>query len=133
MFLTVSEKFPVVDLLLDTTLSFEARSLYILIDSLAGDGQHVYAPSLTVLAATTNWPRSQVRRILTELIERQLVEEIDGHEGRYVIQAYVPNADKNHTPYHNSEIPEGTMKNPSPSTHNILSPEEISALLTGFC
>ncbi len=132
MFQAASNKFSSVDLLLDTSLSFEARSLYILIDSLAGDQEDRYAPSLTVLAATTDWPRSQVRRVLAELSERKLVQELDGQE-RYAVRTHLVQNESRQNSLSAFIYPQPPA-NPAPnSTQNVLSQEEISALLSGFC
>jgi hypothetical protein len=133
MFLAASKKTSCVDLLLDTSLSFEARSLYILIDSLAGDMEDRYAPSLTVLAATTDWPRSQVRRVLAELSERQLVQELNGHEERYAVRIHLAHHDRRPVALPPVSYPNSTERAPAHSSHNVLSQEEISALLSGFC
>ena len=134
MFFAASNKFTSVDLLLDTSLSFEARSLYVLIDSLAGDMEDRYAPSLTVLAATTDWPRSQVRRVLAELSERRLVQELDGHEERYAVRAHLAAIDSRSNSLPPVLCPKPVTTEPvAHSSQNVLSQEEISALLSGFC
>lgn len=133
MSLIASNKSTCIDLFLDTSLSFEARSLYILIESLAGDTQNRYAPSLTVLAATTGWPRSQVRRVLAELSKRTLVQEIDGHEERYVVRAHLAYNDSGSVSLPPVTYPKKRLADSAQSFHKVLSQEEISALLSGFC
>ena len=121
MFFAASNKFTSVDLLLDTSLSFEARSLYVLIDSLAGDMEDRYAPSLTVL-------------VLAELSERRLVQELDGHEERYAVRAHLAAIDSRSNSLPPVLCPKPVTTEPvAHSSQNVLSQEEISALLSGFC
>ena len=128
-----SKHTPSDDLLLDTSLSFEARSLYIVIESLSGKRADIHAPSLTVLAATTNWSRFRVRELITELVDNQLVQELAGHEECYSILEYQIKGDRTPASLYPFTRPERKPKGSVNSFHNILSKEEISALLNCFC
>jgi len=113
------------DFLLDTSLSFEARSLYMLISSLCSPEDALYAPSTTILVAATGWDRASVETYGAELVAANIVQEIPGEEKRYVLLA-------------NKAIPvgpgAGSQLNAfsTSSTVDILSEEEKDALLLGF-
>lgn len=85
MFLTSSDNKKAGDVLLDTSISFEARSLYLLIDSLGGQQGELYTPSITILIATTGWSKPVVKRCLAELVQRNLAQELDAHSDRFHI------------------------------------------------
>ena len=85
MFLTFSGNKKAGDVLLDTSLSFEARSLYLLIDSLGGQQGELYTPSITILVATTGWSKETVQHCLAELVARNLARELTAHSGRFHI------------------------------------------------
>ncbi len=111
------------DFLLDTSLSFEARSLYMLVSSLSGDDSAMYAPSTTILVAATGWSREVVEGFGAELVAARIIQEIPGEETRYAL-------------LHHKAIPTaGPVKKKAslPSlSKDVLSQEEISALLHVF-
>lgn len=109
------------DFLLDTSLSFEARSLYMLISSLSSPDDALYAPSSTILMAATGWDRASVETYGAELVAANIVQEVPGDERRYILLVH-------------KAIPAGTTSSnfppvSSPLLTDILSEEEKSALL----
>lgn len=85
MFLTSKDHKKAGDVLLDTSISFEARSLYLLIDSLGGQQGELYTPSVTILVATTGWPKATVQDCLAELVRRNLAQRLEAHSDRFHI------------------------------------------------
>jgi hypothetical protein len=88
MFLTSSGNKKAGDVLLDTAISFKARSLYLLIDSLGGQQGKLYTPSVTILVATTGWEKSVVRDCLAELVQHKLACELEDHSDRFYIRPF---------------------------------------------
>ena len=102
----------------DTSLSFEARSLYLLIDSLSVAAQKTHAPSIATLASATGWTAKAIERYGSELAAHNVIMEVSGPEKQYVI-----------LPRPQAKSPRQTKIFPK----ELLSQEEINALLSGQC
>lgn len=119
------------DFLLEPSLSFEARSLFMLISSLSGENAEMYAPSTVILSAATGWDRHKVEEYGKELIQANYVQEIAGEDTRYALlhQKIVPLSAVSQ-PVNRPALPGVTEK--VGSCRDLLSQDEISALLNGF-
>lgn len=120
MFLASSEDIKAGDVLLDTSISFKARSVYLLIDSLGHQPGERYTPSITILTAATGWSRQVVRECLTELVNKNLARELEDHSDRFHILPFSPSPSS----VFDSAVPEQTM-----DYHSILTRDELRALL----
>lgn len=123
MFLTSSGHKKAGDVLLDTAISFEARSLYLLIDSLGGQQGELYTPSITILVATTGWSKGMVRKCLAELVQRNLARELQAHSDRFHVLPFTSSVA--------SSVFSGAVTNPSQATgfNAVLTHAELDALL----
>ncbi len=123
MFLTSSGNKKAGDVLLDTSISFEARSLYLLIDSLGGQQGELYTPSITILVATTGWSKPKVKRCLTELVNRNLARELEAHSDRFHILPFTSSVA--------SSVFSGATLRPSVTARfkSVLTNDELDALL----
>ncbi len=104
----------------DTSMSFEARSLYLLIDSLSISTKKTHAPSIATLANATGWTAKAIEQYGSELAAHNVIMEVSGPEKHYVV-----------LPRPNTPGKSTRKNNISPS--ELLSREEINALLTGLC
>ena len=111
----------------DTSLSFEARSLYLLIDSLSIAGTKSPPPSIATLASATGWTAKAVERYGSELADHNVIMEGSGPEKHYVILPRPAAVGKS------TKHPLAPGKQSKTLPGEFLSQEEISALLTGFC
>lgn len=123
MFLTSTGNKRAGDVLLDTSISFEARSLYLLIDSLGGRQGELYTPSVTILVATTGWSKPVVRRCLAELVQRALARELEDHSDRFHILPFKSSVA--------SSVFSGAASTPSLARrfNAVLTSDELDALL----
>ena len=111
----------------DTSLSFEARSLYLLIDSLSIAARKSPAPSITTLASATGWTAKAIERYGSELAAHNVIMEVSGPEKQYVVLPRPKAAGKSE----NQTKPADRRRKIIP--RELLSQEEINALLTGLC
>ncbi len=121
MFLTSSGDKKAGDVLLDTSISFEARSLYLLIDSLGGQQGELYTPSVTILVATTGWSKPIVRKCLAELVSRKLARELEAHSDRYHILPFTSSV--------SSSVFSGSTVSSVFGFQSVLTNDELDALL----
>ena len=123
MFLTSNGKKKAGDVLLDTALSFKARSLYLLIDSLGGQQGELYTPSVTILVATTGWPKSVVCKCLAELVKHKLACKLEAGSDRFYILPFTSSVA--------SSVFSGAVDGPKKELglQSILTSAELDALL----
>ena len=115
MFLTETPRN--VDIILDGSLSFEARSLYLLIQSLEQNNQ-ANGVLIVLLVATSNWSQEKVEELLSELMINLLVVAVNVNIGLYRTE-----------PYHQEFFDQSQGPATFPS---VLSREEVSALLDNY-
>ncbi len=108
----------------DTSLSFEARSLFLLIDALSVSPKKPKATSVAILASATGWTPKTIEQYGSELAAHKVIMEVPGPEKHYVIMQRPKVGSR-------TAKKRGPRERPSVIfSKEILTQEEISALLS---